>query len=170
LRQHLRPPPDAGLISFSPIGAAVVYWALTRFQLLPPLERRINGAAGKAPRANLPTCQPTEPRATAHCKEGAAPLVTSSCSCQLCFIHLTPYFYNWPVRMWPICRPEGDVGAYSARCRGEWSYNIPWPLCSLWWGDNWPGGAPGTDPPKIGVLECARSRDDVGIRYVSITY
>ena len=25
-------------------------------------------------------------------------------------------------------------------------------------GENWPGGAPGTDPPKIGVLECARSR------------
>jgi hypothetical protein len=34
----------------------------------------------------------------------------------------------------------------------------PWPLCSLWWRDNWPHGAPGTDPPKIGVLECASSR------------
>jgi hypothetical protein len=28
-----------------------------------------------------------------------------------------------------------------------WSYNIPWPLCSLWWGENWPGGAPGTHRP-----------------------
>jgi hypothetical protein len=73
--------------------------------------------------------------------------------------HLTPYFYNWPVRIWPICRPKGAVGTYSPRFRGQWSYHIPaWPLCSLWWGDNWPGGAPGTDPPKTGVLECASSR------------
>jgi hypothetical protein len=70
-------------------------------------------------------------------------------------LHLTSYFYNWPVRIWPICRPEGAVGKYSPRCRGQWPYNIPWPLCSLWWGENWPHGAPGTDPPKIGVLECA---------------
>jgi hypothetical protein len=40
-------------------------------------------------------------------------------------LHLTPYFYNWPVRIWPICRPEGDVGTYSPWCRGQWSYNIP---------------------------------------------
>ena len=73
-------------------------------------------------------------------------------------LHLTPYFYNWPVRMWPICRPEGAVGTYSPWCRGHWPYNIPWPLCSRWWADNWPHGAPGTDPPEIGVLECARSR------------
>jgi hypothetical protein len=49
-------------------------------------------------------------------------------------LHLTSYFFNWPVRMWPICRPEGAVGTYSPRCRGEWPYNIPWPLCSLLWG------------------------------------
>jgi hypothetical protein len=79
-------------------------------------------------------------------------------------LHLTPYFYNWPVRIWPICSPEGAVGTYSPWCRGQWPYNIPWPLCSLALvgGENWPHGAPGTDhvtdPPKIGVLECARSR------------
>jgi hypothetical protein len=75
-------------------------------------------------------------------------------------LHPTSYFYNWPVRIWPICRPEGAVGTHSPWCRSQWSYNIPWPLCSLWWGDNWPHGAPGTgtDPPKIGALECASSR------------
>jgi hypothetical protein len=72
--------------------------------------------------------------------------------------HLTPYFYKQPVRIWPICRPEGAVGTYSPRCRGQWSYNILWPLCSLWWGENWPGGASGTDPPKICDLECASTR------------
>jgi hypothetical protein len=73
--------------------------------------------------------------------------------------HLTPYFLNWPVRIWPICRSEGAMGTYSPRFRGQWPYHIrPWPLCSLWWGEDWPGGAPGTDPPKIGVLECASSR------------
>jgi hypothetical protein len=50
------------------------------------------------------------------------------------------------------------VGTHSPRCRSQWPYTIPWPLCSLWWGENWPHGAPGTDPPKIGVLECASSR------------
>jgi hypothetical protein len=75
--------------------------------------------------------------------------------------HLTSYFYNWPVRIWPICRSEGAMGTYSPRFRGQsvaMPYHIPWPLCSLWWGEDWPGGAPGTDPPKIGVLECASSR------------
>jgi hypothetical protein len=29
--------------------------------------------------------------------------------------HLTAYFYNWPVRMWPICRPA----------RGMWGHTHP---------------------------------------------
>jgi hypothetical protein len=83
--------------------------------------------------------------------------------------------------MWPVCRrPEGAVGTYSPWCRGHWPYNIAWPLCSLWWGDNWPHGAPGTDPHQKSVscvLECARSRAgarsttwEFGTLYVSITY
>jgi hypothetical protein len=100
-------------------------------------------------------------------------------ACRAVVDYLTSYFYNRPVRIWPICRREGAVGTYSPRCRGQWSYNIPWPLaCTLWWGENWPGGAPGTDPPKTGVLECAsrpvvgpwRMIQDRGIRFVSITY
>jgi hypothetical protein len=86
-----------------------------------------------------------------------APFCVACCECATAvLLHLTSYFYNWPVRIWPICRPEGAVGTHSPWCRSQWPYNIPWPLCSLWWGGgNWPHGAPGTDPPKIGVLECA---------------
>jgi hypothetical protein len=28
-------------------------------------------------------------------------------------LRLASYFYNWPVRTWPICRPEGAVGGHA---------------------------------------------------------
>jgi hypothetical protein len=45
--------------------------------------------------------------------------------------HLTSYFYNWPVRIWPICRPEGAVGTYSPWCRGHWSLAIQYPIVAV---------------------------------------
>jgi hypothetical protein len=67
------PPQRMPATSFSSVG--VVYCALTAnsVSVFPPLARRNNGAAGKAPRANLPTCErPTE--RTQGCK-GTGPAI-----------------------------------------------------------------------------------------------
>jgi hypothetical protein len=71
-----------------------------------------------------------------------------------------PYFFKWPVRICCICHPEGGVGTYSPRGRGQWPFNIPWPLCSLWalvGGGRLahvPCGAPNTGPPKSVIGMC----------------
>jgi hypothetical protein len=79
---------------------------------------------------------------------------------------LTPYFITGRYEYGPSAVLMGAVGTYSPRCRGRCV------VFGLWWGENWPGGAPGTDPPELGVLGCARSRagttHDVGNRCVSI--
>jgi hypothetical protein len=73
---------------------------------------------------------------------------------------LAPCFYNRPVRIWPICHPEGAVGTYTPRCRGQRPCNIPRPLCSPWWGDSWQLGRRSSRhiPSQIAVLGCAISR------------
>jgi hypothetical protein len=80
------------------------------------LLRKLHAACGKTEAARRMPLQ-------AKCGLGARPVLS----------HLASYFYNWPVpvRIWPICRPEGAGGTYSPRCRGQWPYAIPWPLCSL---------------------------------------
>jgi hypothetical protein len=81
------------------------------------LLRKLHAACGKTEAARRMPLQ-------AKCGLGARPVLS----------HLASYFYNWPVpvRIWPICRPEGAGGTYSPRCRGQWPYAIPWPMCSLW--------------------------------------
>jgi hypothetical protein len=54
------------------------------------------------------------------------------------------------VRICCICRPAGAVGTYSPRGRGQWPFNIPWPMCSLWWGENWPMWSSRHRPTQIG--------------------
>ena len=53
LRQHLRPPSRCLPPRSAPL-VLFIYWDLTPFPLFPPLARRSNGPAGKAPRAHLP--------------------------------------------------------------------------------------------------------------------
>jgi hypothetical protein len=50
--------------------------------------------------------------------------------CQPVVLHLTPYFYNWPVRIWPICRPEGDVGTCILTLV-PWSMAIQYPMAAV---------------------------------------
>jgi hypothetical protein len=68
-------------------------------------------------------------------------------------LHLTPYFYNWPVRIWRICRPDGGCGDLLAPV--SWSGVIKYPMAavqSLVF-----GGAPGElATPTPPILPVAR--------------
>jgi hypothetical protein len=62
-------------------------------------------------RAGPPVAPPSDPRASPDHPTKKSVLL---------HLDLTPYFYNWPVRIWPICRPEG--GAWRLAGCPRWSF------------------------------------------------
>jgi hypothetical protein len=94
---------------------------------------------------------------------------------QAVVLHLMSSFYNWPVRIWHICRPEGAVGTYSPRLV-SWPVAIEYPMAAV---QSLVGGelarrSSRHRPTQIGGLGCAcrarRTIHEVGSRGVPSEY